>query len=145
MESNKINKATKYSLNNSAKPIIQIQNFFRVDHHNKLHQNQNKINNKNNGTHQYELYYSSRSKSKERESDTSYITKPKIILNNLPPEFNITANNINEENIFTINKNITKNNYGNNNNSKEKLINNFLIGTKKEKKLKDLSSNKTNS
>ena len=145
MESNKINKATKYSLNNSAKPIIQIQNFFRVDHHNKLHQNQNKINNKNNGTHQYELYYSSRSKSKERESDTSYITKPKIILNNLPPEFNITANNINEENIFTINKNITKNNYGNNNNSKEKLINNFLIGAKKEKKLKDLSSNKTNS
>ena len=139
MESNKIIQP-KNSLNNSAKPSIQIQNFFRVDYHNKFHQKENKITNKNNGTQQYELYYSSRSKSKERESDSSYITKPKIILNNLPPEFNITNNNINDEKIITTNKI----NYMNNN-SKDKLLNNLLIGTKTEKKVKDLGNNKTNS
>ena len=132
----------KYSINNSAKPVIQIQNFFRADHNSK---NQMKSNTKN-GTHQYEIYYSSRSKSKERELETSFINKPKIILNNLPPEFNISTNNnnyyINEEKVAITNNNMNKNHY---NNSKEKVINNFLLGNKTEIKLRDLSNNKTTS
>lgn len=131
MESNKIIQPPQYSINNSAKPAIQMQNYFRIDHNTKLLQNQNKLNNKNNGTHQYEIYLSSRSKSKERESDNSYINKPKIILNNLPPEFNISKNNI----------------MNNNCNSKEKMINNYLLGTKTDMdmKIKIINNNKTNS
>ena len=148
METIKIIQPPKYSINNSAKPAIQIQNFFRVDHNSKFHQKQNNINNKNNSTHQYEIYYSSRSKSKERESETSYINKPKLIINNLPPEFNITNNynnitNINEENNIESNNNIYKNNFISN--SKDKVINNFLLGTKTESKLKNMSNNRTNS
>ena len=146
METIKIIQQPKYSINNSAKPSIQIQNFFRVDH-NKFHQNQNHISYKNNGTHQYEIYYSSRSKSKERESETSYISKPKLIINNLPPEFNITYNfnNINnnkeDNNIEHIDKN--KKNFSNNN--KEKVINNFLFSSKIETRIKNFGNNKTNS
>ena len=140
MEIIKINQPSKYSINNSGKPAIQIQNFFRVDHNSKFHQNN--LYTKNIGSHQYEIYYSSRSKSKERESETSYINKPKLIINNLPPEFNINTNynnnNINDENIFE-NKNHIKNN------SKERVINNFLLGSKTETKLKNMSDNKTNS
>ena len=140
MEIIKINQPSKNSINNSAKPAIQIQNFFRVDHNSKFHQNNNHLNNKN-GSHQYEIYYSSRSKSKERESETSYINKPKLIINNLPPEFNINSNynnNINDENNFETKKLIKEN-------SKEKIINNFLLGSKTETKLKSLINNKTNS
>ena len=131
MESNKIIQPPQYSINNSAKPAVQMQNYFRIDHNTKILQNQNKLNNKNNGTHQYEIYLSSRSKSKERESDNSYINKPKIILNNLPPEFNISKNNI----------------MNNNCNSKEKMINNYLLGTKTDMdmKIKIINNNKTNS
>ena len=131
MESNKIIQPSQYSINNSAKPAIQMQNYFRIDHNTKIFQNQNKLNSKNNGTHQYEIYLSSRSKSKERESDNSYINKPKIILNNLPPEFNISKNNI----------------MNNNCNSKEKMINNYLLGTKTDMdmKIKIINNNKTNS
>lgn len=131
MESNKIIQPPQYSINNSAKPAIQMQNYFRIDHNTKIFQNQNKLNNKNNGAHQYEIYLSSRSKSKERESDNSYINKPKIILNNLPPEFNISKNNI----------------MNNNCNSKEKMINNYLLGTKTDMdmKIKIINNNKTNS
>ena len=131
MESNKIIQPPQYSINNSAKPAIQMQNYFRIDHNTKILQNQNKLNSKNNGTHQYEIYLSSRSKSKERESDNSYINKPKIILNNLPPEFNISKNNI----------------MNNNCNSKEKMINNYLLGTKTDMdmKIKIINNNKTNS
>ena len=143
---NNILQQPKYSINNSAKPVIQIQNFFRVDHNSKIHQMKSST---KNGTHQYEIYYSSRSKSKERELETSFINKPKIILNNLPPEFNINTNsnnyyinNINEEKVSITNNNVNKNYY---NNNKEKVINNFLLGTKTETKLRDLSNNKTNS
>ena len=131
MKSNKIIQPPQYSINNSAKPAIQMQNYFRIDHNTKILQNQNKLNSKNNGTHQYEIYLSSRSKSKERESDNSYINKPKIILNNLPPEFNISKNNI----------------MNNNCNSKEKMINNYLLGTKTDMdmKIKIINNNKTNS
>ena len=140
MEIIKINQPPKYSINNSGKPAIQIQNFFRVDHNSKFHQIN--LNNKNNSSHQYEIYYSSRSKSKERESETSYINKPKLIINNLPPEFNITTN-FNNNNIIDGNilekKNCVKNN------GKEKVINNFLLGSKNESKLRNISNNKTNS
>ena len=144
---NIILEQSKYSINNSAKPVIQIQNFFRADHNSK---NQMKSNTKN-GTHQYEIYYSSRSKSKERDLENSFINKPRIILNNLPPEFNINnntnnnkyyINNINEEKVSITNNNINKDHC---NNSKEKVINNFLLGTKTETKIRDLSNNKTNS
>lgn len=150
METNNIIEQPKSSINNSAKPVIQIQNFFRVDHNSKNHQIKSNTKN-NNGTHQYEIYYSSRSKSKERELETSYVNKPKIILNNLPPEFNINTNNnknylnnINEEKVVITNNNINKN-YYNNNNNKEKVINNFLLGTKTETKIRALSNNKTSS
>jgi len=149
METNKIFKSSKYSIYNSAKPILQIKNFFRVNHNNKFHQNIKKINNQNDCRYHYEIYYSSRSKSKERESETSFINKPKIILNKLPPEFNINSNNnnyinkLNDETLFITNNN---NNYNNNYNKKETTkINNFLLKTKTETKLKNIKINKTNS
>ena len=140
MELNKIIQPSQYSINNSSKPAIQMQNFFRIDHNTKNIQNQNKLNNKNVGVsnpanHQYEIYLSSRSKSKERDSDNSYINKPKIIFNNLPPEFNINKNN-------NVNNGVNNNNI--NYNGK---INNFLLGTKNdmEMKIKINNNNKTNS
>ena len=131
MKTNKIILSTKYySLNKQLNPGIQIQNFFRVDHNSKFQQNPLRISNKNTiatkpGSHHYEIIYSSRSKSKERDSDNSCINKPKIILNNLPPEFNINTNTNNNNNTNTTNDNnyVTKNRY-------EKVINNFLISTK---------------
>ena len=153
MESNNIIQPQKHSINNSAKPVIQIQNFFRVDHNGKNHKIKS---NSKNGNHQYEIYYSSRSKSKERDLENSYINKPKIILNNLPPEFNLNkninnitnyTNNIIEEKIIITNNNINNNINNNyyNNNSKEKVINNFLFGSKTDTKLRNLSNTKTNS
>ena len=140
METNKNFQSSKNSIHNSAKPVIQIQNFFRVDHNSKNFQNPNKINNKNDGTHQYEIYYSSRSKSKERESEISYINKPKIILNNLPPEFNINSNNNNN------NKKEKEKEKEKQIDNKEKKINNFLLKTKTEINLKNIKIiNKTNS
>ena len=139
MEINKIIQPSQHSINNSAKPAIQMQNFFRIDHNTKNIQNQNKLNNKNcvvanPSNHQYEIYLSSRSKSKERESENSYINKPKIIFNNLPPEFNINKNN-------------NTNNNGLNNINYNGKINNFLLGTKTdmEMKIKIINNNKTNS
>ena len=126
MKTNKIILSTKYySLNKQLNPGIQIQNFFRIDHNTKYQQNPLRANNKNTiatkpSSHHYEIIYSSRSKSKERDSENSYINKPKIIINNLPPEFNINTNN---------NTNNT-NNTNNNCSSNEKKINNFLSGTK---------------
>ena len=137
MKTNKIILSTKYySLNKQLNPGIQIQNFFRVDHNSKFQQNPLRMSNKNTlatkpGSHHYEIIYSSRSKSKDRDSDNSCITKPKIIINNLPPEFNITTN------INTNSNNTNINNYTNKTNDNnmpktryEKVINNFLIGTK---------------
>ena len=129
MKTNKIILSTKYySLNKQLNPGIQIQNFFRVDHNSKFQQNPLRISNKNTiatkpGSHHYEIIYSSRSKSKERDSDNSCINKPKIILNNLPPEFNINTNTNNNTNTTNDNNYVTKNRY-------EKVINNFLISTK---------------
>ena len=139
MKTNKIILSTKYySLNKQLNPGIQIQNFFRVDHNSKFQQNPLRISNKNTlatkpGSHHYEIIYSSRSKSKDKDSDNSCITKPKIIINNLPPEFNITTNiNTNSNNTNTNINNYT-NKTNDNNMPKtryEKVINNFLIGTK---------------
>ena len=39
MDSKLIEK-NKYSINNSAKPSIQVQNYFRIDHNTKIFQNQ---------------------------------------------------------------------------------------------------------
>jgi hypothetical protein len=121
MEINKNYLQQKYTINNLGKPAIQIQNFFRVDHNIK-HINLNKFDSKKNpASYQYELYYSSRSKSKERESETSYINKPKMLFKNLPPEFNLDSQNENNP----------------------KLINNFILAKKKDPKIK--ISNKTSS
>ena len=138
MKTNKIILSTKYySLNKQLNPGIQIQNFFRVDHNSKFQQNPLRISNKNTiatkpGSHHYEILYSSRSKSKDRDSDNSCLSKPKIIINNLPPEFNINtnSNNTNTNNNTNDNNYITKNGY-------EKVINNFLIGAKTDIKSKE--------
>ena len=140
MKTNKIILSNKfYSLNKQLNPGIQIQNFFRVDHNSKFQQNPLRISNKNTiatkpGSHHYEIIYSSRSKSKERDSDNSCINKPKIIINNLPPEFNINTNTNTNSNNTNTNNNYTNNNISDNNyvtkNGYEKVINNFLIGTK---------------
>ena len=127
MKTNKIILSTKYySLNKQLNPGIQIQNFFRIDHNTKYQQNPLRINNKNTiatkpSSHHYEIIYSSRSKSKERDSETSYINKPKIIINNLPPEFNINTNN----------------NTNNNCSSNDKVVNNFLSGSKTDIKTRE--------
>ena len=132
MKTNKIILSTKYySLNKQLNPGIQIQNFFRIDHNTKYQQNPLRINNKNTiatkpSSHHYEIIYSSRSKSKERDSENSYINKPKIIINNLPPEFNINTNTNNNTN-----------NTNNNCSSNDKKINNFLLGTKTEIKTRE--------
>ena len=143
MKTNKIIQSSKYyALNDQLKPGIQIQNFFRVDHNSKFQQNPLKINNKNiiakkQSSHHYEIIYSPRSKSKEKDSDNSYVNKPKIIINNLPPEFNINTN---------VNNNFTNNNNENSinknyilRNGNDKIINNFLLGAKTDIKNRDNS------
>ena len=147
MKTNKIILSTKfYSLNKQLNSGIQIQNFFRVDHNSKFQQNPLRISNKNTiatktSSHHYEIIYSSRSKSKDRDSDNSCINKPKIIINNLPPEFNINTNtNSNSNNTNTnTNNNINDNNYVTKN-GYEKVINNFLIGTKTDIKNRENSN-----
>ena len=132
MKTNKIALPTKYySLNKQLKPGIQIQNFFRIDHNSKYQQNPLRINNKNTiatkpSSHHYEIILSSRSKSKEKDSENSYINKPKIIINNLPPEFNINSN---------ANTNNTNTNCNCSNN--DKVINNFLLGAKTDIKARE--------
>ena len=133
MKTNKITLPTRYySLNKQLKPGIQIQNFFRIDHNSKYQQNPLRINNKNTiatkpSSHHYEIILSSRSKSKEKDSENSYINKPKIILNNLPPEFNINTNT-NTNNTNNTNCNCT---------NTEKVINNFLLGAKTDIKTRE--------
>ena len=154
MKTNKIILSTKYySLNKQLNPGIQIQNFFRVDHNSKFQQNPLRISNKNTiakkaGSHHYEIIYSSRSKSKDKDSDNSCINKPKIIINNLPPEFNITTNNnTNSNNTNTNINNYTNNTNDNNNNVPknryEKVINNFLVRTKTDIKNRENSQHYT--
>ena len=132
MKTNKITLPTRYySLNKQLKPGIQIQNFFRIDHNSKYQQNPLRINNKNTiatkpSSHHYEIILSSRSKSKEKDSENSYINKPKIIINNLPPEFNINSN---------ANTNNTNTNCNCSNN--DKVINNFLLGAKTDIKARE--------
>ena len=133
MKTNKITLPTKYySLNKQINPGIQLQNFFRIDHNSKYTQNPLRINNKNTiatkpSSHHYEIILSSRSKSKEKDSENSYINKPKIILNNLPPEFNINTNT-NTNNTNNTNCNCT---------NTDKVINNFLLGAKTDIKTRE--------
>ena len=133
MQTKKIILSTKYySLNKQLNPGIQIQNFFRIDHNSKYQQNPLRINNKNTiatkpSSHHYEIILSSRSKSKDKDSENSYINKPKIIINNLPPEFNINTNT-NSNNTNNTNNNCTNN---------DKVINNFLLGTKTDIKTRE--------
>ena len=157
MKTNKIILPSKYySLNEQLKPGIQIQNFFRVDHNAKFQQNPLKITNKNSlakkkSSHHYEIIYSPRSKSKERDSDNSYINKPKIIINNLPPEFNITTNS-NNNNYTNINNDSSVSNNFVLKNGNDKVINNFLLGMKTDIKnrensahcLKNIHNNRSN-
>ena len=140
MKTNKIILTNKYySLNKQLNPGIQIQNFFRVDHNTKFQKNPLRLSNKNTlatkpCSRHYEIIYSSRSKSKERDSDNSCLTKPKIIINNLPPEFNINTNtNSNNTNTNT-----------NANNNYDKVINNFLVGAKTDIKARENNNNINN-
>jgi len=153
MKTNKIVLSNKfYSLNKQLNSGIQIQNFFRVDHNSKFQQNPLRISNKNTiatkpGSHHYEIILSSRSKSKERDTDNSCINKPKIIINNLPPEFNINTNTNTNSNNTNTNNNYTNTNINDNNyvtkNGYEKVINNFLIGTKTDIKNRENNLNYT--